>query len=63
MLHSKYCHECKEFKQVDFKARLKGIYPYEFTDSWEEFDSDKILNQEDFYDDLNQKTISEQEYE
>ena len=62
ILDNKFNHEYKEFKNIEFKPRIKGIYPYEFTDSWEKFDYDKILSEKDFYDNLNQKSINEQEY-
>jgi hypothetical protein len=62
ILDNNFNPEYKEFKNIDFKPRIKGIYPYEFTDSWEKFDYDKILSEKDFYDNLNQKEINEQEY-
>ena len=48
---------------TETKPRIKGIYPYEFTDCWEKFNHSQLLNKEDFYDNLNKKAINDQEYE
>ena len=53
----------KTVKNVNFNPRIKGIYPYEFTDSFEKFEYSEILTKEHFYDNLNQKSINEQEYD
>jgi hypothetical protein len=49
-------------KSVEIRPRIKGIYPYDFTDSWEKFNHKELLTRRDFYDNLNQKEISDQEY-
>lgn len=63
IMNDKFDVEYKNIKSVEFKPRIKGIYPYEFTDSWEKFNHTEILSKEDFYDNLNQKEINNQEYE
>lgn len=40
----------------------KGIYPYAFMDSWEKFEEHELPSQQLFYDDLNDKHISDTEY-
>ena len=35
----------------------KGVYPYEYRDSWEIFDEDLLLDKEGFYRSLNMKTL------
>ena len=36
----------------------KGIYPYEYIDSWERFDETSLPDKEDFYSSLNIKGIT-----
>lgn len=63
VLDKNFDHKYKTTTSIEIKPRIKGIYPYEFTDSWEKFNHTKLLNKSDFYDNLNQKSISNQEYE
>lgn len=63
ILKPNYDVEFKEEEQTFVIPRLKGVYPYEFTDSWEKFEHSEILTREDFYDSLNKKEISEQAYQ
>ena len=46
-----------------FLLLRKGIYPYEYTDSWERFDENTILPKEAFYSKLNLENITEKDYE
>ena len=39
----------------------KGVYPYEYMDSWKRFDERLLPNKKDFYSDLNMKGITEAE--
>ena len=39
----------------------KGIYPYEYMDSWEKFDEDKPTSREDHYSNLNLENIMEED--
>ena len=40
----------------------KGVYPYEYMDSWERFDETSLLNKEDFYSSLNVEDITDIDY-
>ena len=41
----------------------KGIYPYEYRDSWERFDENTIPPKEGFYCELNLENITDKDYE
>ena len=41
----------------------KGIYPYEYMDSWERFNETSLPKKENFYSKLNDEHIKEEEYE
>ena len=38
----------------------KGVYPYEFMESWEKFEETKLLPKEAFYSNLNLEDITDQ---
>ena len=40
----------------------KGVYPYEYMDSWERFDKTSLPDKEDFYSNLNVKDITDVDY-
>ena len=40
----------------------KGIYPYEYMDSWKRFDETLLPNIEDFYSSLNMEDIADVDY-
>ena len=40
----------------------KGIYPYEYMDSWERFTETKLPDKEKFYSKLNDEHITDEEY-
>ena len=40
----------------------KGVYPYEYMDSWEKFDETALPPKEDFYSNLNLEDISDEDY-
>ena len=40
----------------------KGVYPYEYMDSWERFDETELLNKESFYSELNKEDITDEDY-
>ena len=51
-------------KQEDFQmCRAKGIYPYDYIDSFERFNETELPPIEKFYSVLNQSNISKEEYE
>ena len=41
----------------------KGVYPYEYMDSWEKFDETSLPPKKDFYSELNLEDISDSDYE
>ena len=40
----------------------KGVYPYEYMNSWERFDEKSLPNKEDFYSNLNMEGISDTDH-
>ena len=40
----------------------KGVYPFEYMDSWEKFDKTSLPDQEAFYSKLNEEGISDRDY-
>ena len=46
-----------------FLLLRKGIYPYEYMDSWERFDENTIPPKEAFYSELNLENITDKDYE
>ena len=40
----------------------KGVYPYEYIDSWEKFDKNILLPKEAFCSNLNLDNISDEDY-
>ena len=41
---------------------IRGVYPYEFIDSWEKFEEKNLPPKDTFYNRLNMKGISDQDY-
>ena len=41
----------------------KGVYPYEYMDSWEKFDENTLPPKEAFYSNLNVKDITDKDHE
>ena len=46
-----------------FLLLRKGIYPYEYIDSWKRFNENAILPKEAFYRELNLENITDKDYE
>ena len=46
-----------------FLLLRKGIYPYQYLDSWERFDENTIPHKEAFYSKLNLENITDKDYE
>ena len=63
ILKPNYDVEFKEHELTYEIPRLKGVYPYDFTDCWDRFEHSETLTREDFYDSLNKREISEQAYQ
>ena len=40
----------------------KGVYPYEYMDSWEKFDETSLPPKEDFYSELTLEDINHKDY-
>ena len=40
----------------------KGVYPYEYMDSWEKFDETTLPPKKDFYSELNLEDITDKDY-
>ena len=45
-----------------FLLLQKGIYPYEYTDDWEEFSESSLPEKKDFYSDINMEDITDADY-
>ena len=45
-----------------FLLLRKGVYRYEYMDSWERFNETSLLSKEDFYSDLNMENIDDIDY-
>ena len=40
----------------------KGLYPYEYMDSWKRFKEESLPDKESFYSELNKKHITDKDY-
>lgn len=60
MINTSYTTE--ESENVNLFKR-KGVYPYEYMDSFEKFDETNLPNKEKFYSSLNDEHISGSDYE
>ena len=60
------CKNLRQFFDDEEQFRLmrrKGVYPYEYVDSWEKFEETELPPKEAFYSKLNMKGISVEDYE
>ena len=60
------CRNLRQFFDDEEQFRLmrrKGVYPYEYVDSWEKFEETELPPKEAFYSKLNMKGISVEDYE
>lgn len=56
--------EWKHLNESEFKLLTqKGVYPYEYMDSWDKFAEMQLPSKKDFYDKLNDSKISDEQYE
>ena len=67
MLNGKNFPTLNKFCNVDinkfFLLLRKGIYPYDYMDSWERFNENTIPPKESFYSELNLENIMDKDYE
>ena len=40
----------------------KGVYPYEYMDSWKRFNETELADKESFYNELNKEHITDEDY-
>ena len=58
----KYTGQVFQKKEFEFMTK-KGVYPYDYMDSFEKFEETKLPNKEDFFSILNNKGISDEDYQ
>ena len=68
------CFDCKKTYKKDFNEELikrfakftllvrKGVYPYEYIDSWERFDETSLADKEAFYSSLSMEDTTDVDY-
>ena len=59
------CFSCKKnYEKINKFILLlrKGVYPYEFMDSWQRFDETSLPDKEDFYSNLKMDDITDVDY-
>ena len=60
----KFCETAKHFVAGDMSlVTRKGVYPYEYTDSWEKLDEESLTGKDEFYSTLKEKAIKDEEYD
>ena len=60
--HEFWGFEKRSPKQKELLIR-KGVYPYEYMDSWDRLEEKRLPSIEDFYSKLNMSGISEKDYQ
>ena len=55
----KFCN--KDLNKFELLLR-KGVYPYEYMDSWERFNETSLPDKGSFYSELNKEDITDEEY-
>ena len=55
------CQYCNEILKKNFVIK-KGVYPYEYMDSWEKLEENTLPPKEGFYSNLNLEDISDEDY-
>ena len=51
----------KDLNKFELLLR-KGVYPYEYMDSWKRFKEESLLDKESFYSELNKEGITDEDY-
>ena len=65
-LDDEQCENLRQFytEEQQFKMmRRKGVYPYEYMDSWDKFEETKLPPKDAFYSKLSMRGISDKDYE
>ena len=57
----KYTSQAFKGRRLELMTR-KGVYPYDYMDSFEKFDQKELPRKEDFYSTLNDQHISDEDY-
>ncbi|KAL4103266.1 hypothetical protein QTP88_018643 [Uroleucon formosanum] len=61
---TKFRETAKVFRPVDMSlVTRKGVYPYEYTDSWEKLDETSLPSMNNFYSSLTESNIDNTEYQ
>ena len=60
--HEFWGFEKRSLKQKELQIR-KGVYPYEYMDSWDRFEEKRLPSIDEFYSKLNMSGISEKDYQ
>ena len=55
----KFCN--KDLNKFELLLQ-KGVYPYEYMDSWERFNETSLPDKESFYSELNKEDITDEDY-
>ena len=59
--HNTYQLSENEFNKFKLLLR-KGVYPYEYMDTWDKFEKESLPDKEYFYGELNKEYISDEDY-
>ncbi|KAL4083102.1 hypothetical protein QTP88_028432 [Uroleucon formosanum] len=60
----KFRETAKVFNKIDMPlVTRKGVYPYEYTDSWDKLEESSLPKKADFYSTLTEEHIDDEEYE
>ena len=61
--HDNLIYTPKEFEGEQLRLMIKkGVYPYDYMDSFKKFEDDKLPKKEDFFSIMNNKHITDEEY-
>ena len=60
--HNKYKFCNNDLNKFALLLR-KGVYPYEYMDSWKRFKEESLTDKESFYSELNNEHITDEDYE
>ena len=62
--HNNLIYTPKEFEGEQLKLMIKkGVYPYDYMDSFKKFEDNKLPKKEDFFSIINNKHITDEEYQ